>query len=78
MRINLVVPFEQKDIVKRRGAFWDINKKVWYIENHPRIELFMDWMPKRLIKATTSGPLKHPEHIVTQPRTYRLKKSKRI
>ena len=77
MRIDLIVPFSEKDIAKRRGALWDMDKKVWYVENHPRIDLFMNWMPERLIKATTSSPLKHPEHIVTQPRTPRLKRSKR-
>lgn len=77
MRINLIVPFEEKDLAKRRGAFWDIEERIWYIENHPRIELFMKWMPERLTKATTSSPLKHPEHIVTQPRTPLLKKKKR-
>lgn len=77
MRINLIVPFSEKDIAKRRGALWDVEERVWYIENHPRIELFMNWMPERLKKATTSSPLKHPEHIVTQPRTPLLKKKKR-
>jgi len=77
MRINLTVPFSEKEIVKRRGAFWDMDNKTWYIEDHPRVELFIQWMPERLTKATTSSPLIHPEHIVTQPRTPRLKKSKR-
>jgi hypothetical protein len=78
MRINLIVPFEEKDIVKRRGALWDMDKKVWYVENHPRLDLFTQWISKNLLKPTESKPLQLPEFVVTQPRTPRFKKKKRI
>lgn len=77
MRINLNVPFSEKDIAKRRGALWDMDKKVWYVENHPRLDLFTKWISKNLLKPTDSKLVQLPEFVVTQPRTPRLKKSKR-
>lgn len=78
MRIDLIVPYEEKELAKRKGAKWDDHKKVWYIIDPTNIFDFVQWAPERLKKATTAGPLKHPEHIVTQPRTPRFKKKKRI
>lgn len=77
MRIDLKVPFEEKDLAKRKGAKWDDAKKTWYVIDPNNIFDFVQWAPERLKKATTSSPLKHPQHIVTQPRTPRLKRSKR-
>jgi hypothetical protein len=77
MRINLTVPFNEKEIVKRRGAKWDPEASTWYVENHPRLELFTNWISNKLLKPTESKPLQLPEFVVTQPRTPRLKKSKR-
>ena len=48
MRVNLLVPYIDKDVAKRRGAKWDIARKIWYIEDHPRMELFLKWMPVKL------------------------------
>jgi len=52
MRINLNVPFTDKDTVKRRGALWDPARKTWYVENHSQLELFLKWMPKHLLKPS--------------------------
>lgn len=81
MRINLNVPYKDKDIVKARGAKWDKEKKVWYVEdfyNDPNnVRVFLEWAPERLKRATTSEPLKHSPFVVVQPRTPRLKSKKR-
>ena len=81
MRINLSVPYNEKDLAKQRGAKWDIARKIWYVEDtvdEPmNIFDFVQWAPDRLKKATTSSPLKHPPFKVVQPRTPRLKKKKR-
>lgn len=50
MRIDLTVPFEEKDQAKKLGARWDAARKVWYIENKEDLELFMRWIPQRLTK----------------------------
>ena len=81
MRINLVVPFKDKDKVKSRGAKWDAQTKTWYVEdfyNNPNnVRVFLEWAPERLRRPTTTEPLQHPPFVVTQPRTPRLKKKKR-
>ena len=48
MRIDLEVPFSQKDEAKAMGARWDGIKKTWYIENKESIDPFMKWMPHYL------------------------------
>lgn len=45
MRINLNVPFNKKDDVKRLGARWDPARKTWFIENEENIISFWDYMP---------------------------------
>lgn len=48
MRINLNVPFEEKDQARSLGAMWDAARKTWYVENKERLEPFLKWMPDRL------------------------------
>ena len=50
MRINLKVPYEEKDEAKRFGARWDLARKVWYIENLEDLTKFLKWMPDHLTK----------------------------
>lgn len=78
MKINLIVPFSQHELAKKKGAQWDSQTKTWYVINPENIFDFVQWAPERLKRATTSGPLKHPPFVVTQPRTPRLKKRKRL
>lgn len=48
MRVNLNVPYAEKDLAKALGARWDVAKRVWYVEDLPRLEPFLRWMPKHL------------------------------
>lgn len=57
MRVNLNVPYREKDEARRRGARWDAARKVWYIENVENVRQFMRWMPDHLRKP--SKPVKH-------------------
>lgn len=45
MRVNLNVPFEQKDQAKRLGAKWDAARRIWYVEDHPHLDHFAQWVP---------------------------------
>ena len=45
MRINLVVPFVEKDAVKALGARWDSAKKIWYVKDVPDLTPFSRWIP---------------------------------
>lgn len=52
LRVNLVVPYSQKDDAKRAGARWDVARKVWFVENVENLQPFMRWMPEHLKKPT--------------------------
>jgi len=80
MKIILSVPFKDKYLVKSLGAKWDSEKQYWYIENHPKPDLFFDWVRRSdyyLWQPTKSNILKHPAFKVTQPRTPRKVNNKR-
>lgn len=44
-RINLTVPFAEKDEAKRLGARWDGGGKVWYVPDGVDASAFGRWMP---------------------------------
>jgi hypothetical protein len=46
MRINLKVPFSQKDAAKELGARWDATRKIWYVVDPECVDVFSDWMPE--------------------------------
>ncbi len=46
MRINLKVPFAQKEAAKELGARWDAARKIWYVIDPESLEIFSDWMPE--------------------------------
>lgn len=52
MRVNLNVPFKEKDHAKRLGARWDDARKCWYVENVDRLEPFLRWMPEHLTRPS--------------------------
>lgn len=45
MRLNLKVPFAEKDEAKKLGARWDAAKKVWYIADKEDLAPFARWSP---------------------------------
>lgn len=56
MRINLTVPFKDKDQVRRLGARWDLARRTWYVENVENLEPFLPWIPAHLKKPTVCPP----------------------
>ena len=59
-RIDLVVPFAQKDEAKSRGARWDPNSKVWYAPDGVELSPLARWLP--------ASDLEHePEFLVRAP-----------
>jgi hypothetical protein len=57
MRVNLHVPYSQKDEARRLGARWDAAKRLWYIENAARLEPFLRWIPERLKRPHEQRPV---------------------
>lgn len=51
MRVDLKVPYKQKEEAKRLGARWDSARQVWYVENKEDLSPFLKWMPSHLTKA---------------------------
>lgn len=45
MRVNLKVPFAQKDEAKSLGARWDPVSKVWYVQGDFDLSKFSRWVP---------------------------------
>ena|ERR1700757_4550630 len=44
-RIDLTVPFAEKDDAKRLGARWDANQKIWYVPEGINPGPFSRWLP---------------------------------
>ncbi len=74
MRIYLNVPYQDKEIAKQRGCWWDDNKKQWFIDNPTNIGLFTDWMPKHLLAPTKSKPLEHKPFVNTKISSDKIKR----
>jgi len=51
MRVNLSVPYRDKDRARRLGARWDSARRVWYVENRENLAPFLRWMPRHLTQA---------------------------
>ncbi|HEX6734499.1 MAG TPA: DUF5710 domain-containing protein [Azonexus sp.] len=45
MRMNLKVPFAEKDEAKKLGARWDPARKLWYIDNDAKLAACARWSP---------------------------------
>ncbi len=45
-RFYLDCPYEEKDMCKRIGAIWDVEKKKWYVPEGDEPNRFKRWLPK--------------------------------
>ncbi|MDW5417396.1 DUF5710 domain-containing protein [Iodobacter sp. CM08] len=54
MRINLKVPFAEKDSAKALGARWDAAKKLWFIVDKPDLSPFLQWMDASSVEQKTA------------------------
>ena len=58
MRIDLKVPYTERDTAKALGARWDAAKKIWYIMEVADVTPFLRWNP--VLKATPKARLVAP------------------
>ncbi|WP_341678862.1 DUF5710 domain-containing protein [Niveibacterium sp. SC-1] len=56
MRLNLKVPFAEKDEAKKLGARWDAGRKVWYVEGKEDLAPFARWSPTPLDASAAEAP----------------------
>ena len=52
MRVNLNVPFHEKDAAKSLGAWWDPGRKTWFVEDAEKLEPFQRWIDPRLLESS--------------------------
>lgn len=45
MRMDLKVPFAEKDAAKKLGARWDAARKIWYVLAQGDVAPFAKWTP---------------------------------
>ena len=45
MRVDLKVPFAEKDEAKKLGARWDAARKIWYVEDKADMAVYSRWSP---------------------------------
>jgi hypothetical protein len=57
MRIDLNVPYSEKDYAKSKGARWDPVKKTWYAENLENLYPLLQFMGNKFTMSTKSKPL---------------------
>lgn len=50
MRVDLYVPFKDKERVKALGARWDAARKTWYVPDGVDAMLFVGWLPSEYRK----------------------------
>lgn len=56
MRMNLKVPFAEKEQAKKLGARWDAARKVWYVAGDADLKLFSRWSPTADDGAVAATP----------------------
>ena len=68
MRINLVTPFAEKDVVKALGARWDATKKLWYIVDVADLTPFLRWIPnmEAAMEDSTDGATRPTKSTLPQ------------
>lgn len=54
-RIDLNVPFRDKDAAKALGAYWDRRNKTWYITKNSDPALFRKWLPSSQMEILRSS-----------------------
>ncbi|WP_277960745.1 DUF5710 domain-containing protein [Pseudomonas sp. RIT-To-2] len=55
-RINLAVPFSEKDEAKSLGARWDPSQKTWYIPEGVQVGPLTRWLPVTPLEDLVHGP----------------------
>ena len=88
MKVYLEIPFNELEIARQRGAEYDLDKKMWFVQDHPTMSfiaseteqhpfilLFGDWFANKM-KKVKHERVKYRNHVVVQPRTPRKKTKK--
>ena len=63
MRINLSVPFKEKDEARRLGAKWDLARKTWYVVDVEDVQPFIRWMTPQQVNPSSCKQKKRQEQF---------------
>lgn len=66
MRMNLKVPFAEKEEAKKLGARWDAAMKLWYVISEGDLDAFSRWSPMSYEESTASQPSKAIKAVKVQ------------
>lgn len=66
MRLNLKVPFAEKDEAKKLGARWDAGRKVWYVEGKEDLSPFSRWSPTPHDASAAAAAVPTPKRATAQ------------
>ncbi|MEY4720067.1 MAG: hypothetical protein RL563_2685 [Pseudomonadota bacterium] len=73
MRVDLKVPYSEKDRAKQLGAKWDAAAKTWYVIGVDDLWPFLKWIPKHLAK-----PCRQAVEAKTETVKQSLKKPRQV
>lgn len=78
MRIDLKVPYSDKDAAKTLGARWDAVAKTWYLMDSLDLWPFRKWLPKHLTepnKTVVTVKVEASKGAAKKPRQLKPKKA---
>ncbi|MEO7977662.1 DUF5710 domain-containing protein [Flavobacterium sp.] len=57
MSLKINVPYNDKNVAKSKGAFWDLEQKTWFIPDHKDINDFQQWIDKSKVSVIIKSPV---------------------
>ena len=57
MPLKINVLYKDKDVAKSKGAFWDVERKTWFVPDNKDINDFMQWIDKSKISVILKSPV---------------------
>lgn len=57
MPLKINVPYNDKDVAKSKGAFWDVEQKTWFVPDHKDINDFQQWIDKSKVSVIIKSPV---------------------
>jgi hypothetical protein len=67
MRVDLRVPYAQKDAAKALGARWDAARKLWYVLDPSDLNAFADWLPEASSQQPATSAAHGAKVLQAQP-----------
>lgn len=76
MRVDLKVPYSDKEQAKKLGARWDAAAKTWYVMDVTDLWPFLKWMPKHLTEPHKTVVVVKVENVKPAKKKRQVKSKK--